>query len=114
MYQLIQVDVGYRAPTAKLWYIQNHTKELVHASRAHVEYRASTPDLSCETHTRTHTHTLLQEMHVEYRGSTPELSCETHTHTHTHKHTTPGNASRIQSFYTRAFFLVCFFLSEYN
>jgi hypothetical protein len=85
MHQFIQVDVEYRAPTAELWYIQNHTKELVHVPRAHVEYRASTPELSCETHTRTHTHTLLRKMDVEYRASTPELS-----------------------------FLVCFFLSEYN
>jgi hypothetical protein len=57
MHQLIQVDVEYRAATAELWYVQNHTKELVHVPRAHGEYRASTPELSCETHTRTHTHT---------------------------------------------------------
>jgi hypothetical protein len=74
MHQSIQVDVEYRAPTAELWYIQNHTKEVVDVSRAHVEYRASTPELSCETHTRAHTRTLLQEMDVEYRASTPELS----------------------------------------
>jgi hypothetical protein len=74
MHQLIQVGVEYRASTAELWYIQNHTNELVDVSRAHVEYRASTPELSCETHTSTHAHTLLQEMHVEYRASTPELS----------------------------------------
>ena len=38
MHQLIQVDVEDRAPTAELWYIQNHTKELVDVPRADVEY----------------------------------------------------------------------------
>ncbi len=66
MHPLIQVDVEYRTATAE------HTHKLL--QEMDVEYRASTPELSCETHTHTHTHTLLQEMDVEYRASTPELS----------------------------------------